>query len=729
MVLDGYVRVSQVRGREGESFISPADQRQTIERWIAMRSATVGVMFEELDESGARDDRPLLSKAVARVESGQSEGLVVSELDRFGRSLLHGLATIERIRKAGGTFASVNNGFDLSTDNGRLVLHIMLSLAEWDLDRIRSRWRTAQSYAVARGVHMGGRPPAGYVHDERRRLHPHPRHGPAVTKAFGMRARGATLTEVSRFLAKVRVPTAYGSLTWSLTALRGLFRNRVYLGQISHGDLLLEDAHTALVDPLTWHLAQAPRRRVVTPHGQPAVLAGLVRCAGCRTTMHTTPLIRNGRRHRAYSCRRDDCDSRAYIAGSVVEPYVEAAFFALVEKSRSPAELELLEREVRGAHDALVAYRDDPAILEALGPEDFADGLAVRARRQRQAVAALADARDALDVLEPGGRDHWERRWETMSVLERREAMARLIDEVMVSRGAAPVAQRVAIRARDSGEAVDVGPSTARWEDARIEAELREFASEAWPSDDEFIAAGRGPLLREVNATGGPPRWAGVIGAHGSIRRARGYWTEDRVRAALAVLLADRRTWPSRRGLAAVGYAGLCGAMDRRGHAAWASEFGFQARSRHTGVRWSEQTIARALGELCRGRATYPSHVDFQTAGQDGLFQAIRSRHGGHERWARRVGLPRANHRPSVATVRRWSDELVDERLRQLIADLGLQRYPLVREFYAAGQGGLHRRIKATQGHAWWARRLELPRPTTGEGLDPAPRPLSRTGR
>jgi DNA invertase Pin-like site-specific DNA recombinase len=106
VVLDGYVRVSQVRGREGESFISPAEQRENIERYIAMRRARVGQIFEELDQSGARDDRPKLATAIARVEAGQSGGLVVSELDRFGRSLVDGLAAIERLQAAGGTFVS-----------------------------------------------------------------------------------------------------------------------------------------------------------------------------------------------------------------------------------------------------------------------------------------------------------------------------------------------------------------------------------------------------------------------------------------------------------------------------------------------------------------------------------------------------------------------------------------------------------------------------------------------
>jgi hypothetical protein len=52
-----------VRGRDGERFISPAVQREQIEGWIALRGARLGEVFEELDESGARADRPLLERA------------------------------------------------------------------------------------------------------------------------------------------------------------------------------------------------------------------------------------------------------------------------------------------------------------------------------------------------------------------------------------------------------------------------------------------------------------------------------------------------------------------------------------------------------------------------------------------------------------------------------------------------------------------------------------------
>jgi DNA invertase Pin-like site-specific DNA recombinase len=711
MLVDGYVRVSDVRGRAGESFISPADQAEQILAWAAMRGAEIGRVFEELDVSGARSDRPLLEQAVRRIEEGSSDGLVVAKLDRFGRSLMHGLMAVERIQAAGGTFVSVQNGFDISTDQGRLVLRLMLSWAEWELDRIRAGWRTARARAVARGVHMGGKAPAGYKHDDSRRLRPHPQHGTVVGEAFALRADGMTLEQVAAFITSASVPTAYGDGGWTVAGLRYLLANRVYLGELRNGEFVLEDAHPAITDPVTWQRAQAPRLRSRRAPGQPTPLGGLVRCGTCERVMQSHSVVRNGRRHRTYVCRRDDCAHRIHVSGAVLEPHVEACFFALLDERSVPSEVETLEAEAATAHEALVAFRDDQAIQDALGPEHFTAGLATRVERERRALGAVAAARDRLRLLEPGGRDLWEERWPRLSVVERREAIARLLDDIRVARGAAPVQERVAVVARGGDFVVNPPPERARWEERRIEVELRAFATDGWPDSDAFISAGRGPLLAQIHATGGPVRWSRRISLAATCRR--GHWTDERIRATLARLLDGRRTWPTRRELTAMGYDGLYGAMARRGRREWEREFGFAGRPGLAGpTRWTEPNVLAALEDLTRGRDSYPSRAEFQAAGLDGLHQAIRSHHGGHAAWAQRLGLPRAAGRPHSKSVLRWTDALVEPRLRVLVCDLALDRYPLHREFVEAGEGGLYRHIKTTAGHALWARRLGLPRPT-----------------
>jgi DNA invertase Pin-like site-specific DNA recombinase len=63
VVVDGYIRVSRVAGREGESFISPEVQRKKIEAWAELHEVEIVHLSEELDASGTRRDRPMFQLA------------------------------------------------------------------------------------------------------------------------------------------------------------------------------------------------------------------------------------------------------------------------------------------------------------------------------------------------------------------------------------------------------------------------------------------------------------------------------------------------------------------------------------------------------------------------------------------------------------------------------------------------------------------------------------------
>ena len=292
--VDGYVRVSQVGGRSGESFISPLVQREQIEAWCIARGFALGEMLEELDESGARSDRPLLEWAVRRVEAGESGGIVVAKIDRFGRSLANGLVAIERVTRAGGVFASVQDGLDLSTDTGRLVLRIMLSMGEWELDRVRATWNTARERAIARGVSIGVAP-FGYRRLADGRLGVDAATGPAVTELFRMRADGASLGDLRDHLVGVGISPPRAGV-WRSRTLHHILANRVYLGELRHGEFAKAGTHTALTDPATWEASQRPVQRLpMRDRAQPALLRGLLRCAGCRRLL-TTSTQKGGRR-------------------------------------------------------------------------------------------------------------------------------------------------------------------------------------------------------------------------------------------------------------------------------------------------------------------------------------------------------------------------------------------------------------------------------------------------
>jgi DNA invertase Pin-like site-specific DNA recombinase len=278
MLLDGYIRVSRVGGREGERFISPAAQREQIEAWIRARGANVGEVFEELDQSGARGDRPLLIEAIARVEAGESAGIVVAKLDRFGRSLIDGLRAIQQIEAAGGIIVSVQDGLDPSTATGRLILQLLFSIAEWELERVRANWEEAKARAIERGVYVG-REPFGYRRDTAGRLLIDPQQGPIVREIFARRAGGESFQEIARALNRQGLLTD-GGAPFGFTSIWRIVRNPAYRGEGRHGSLRNPHAHPPLVEATLWQRCQ-PQPRAFKKQTE-LLLGGMIRCAGLR---------------------------------------------------------------------------------------------------------------------------------------------------------------------------------------------------------------------------------------------------------------------------------------------------------------------------------------------------------------------------------------------------------------------------------------------------------------
>jgi DNA invertase Pin-like site-specific DNA recombinase len=93
----GYVRVSRVAGRDGDSFLSPELQRESIARVCQRERLELVDVLEELDRSGGDAARPLWNQAIERVEQGEVAAIVVWNLDRFSRSLVDALEAIGRI--------------------------------------------------------------------------------------------------------------------------------------------------------------------------------------------------------------------------------------------------------------------------------------------------------------------------------------------------------------------------------------------------------------------------------------------------------------------------------------------------------------------------------------------------------------------------------------------------------------------------------------------------------
>ena len=168
MTVYGYARVSTI----GQTL---AAQEATL------HEAGAAKVFKE-KISGARADRPQLAKLMSALKAGDT--VIVTKLDRLGRSTRELLDLIERISAAGASFKSLGDPlWDTTSSQGRLLSTLLAAIAEFERELIRERTGEGRKRAMANGVRFGRKP----------KLTQHQR-----LEAIARRDAGETLVEIAR---------------------------------------------------------------------------------------------------------------------------------------------------------------------------------------------------------------------------------------------------------------------------------------------------------------------------------------------------------------------------------------------------------------------------------------------------------------------------------------------------------------------------------------------------
>ncbi|MGM0928817.1 MAG: recombinase family protein [Actinomycetota bacterium] len=90
----------------------------------------------------------------------EGDELVVWRIDRIGRSMIDVITTVKDLLDRGVEVRSLSDGIDPSTREGRLMLSLMATFAEYERELIQERVQAGVDAARARGVKFG-RPAPG----------------------------------------------------------------------------------------------------------------------------------------------------------------------------------------------------------------------------------------------------------------------------------------------------------------------------------------------------------------------------------------------------------------------------------------------------------------------------------------------------------------------------------------------------------------------------------------
>lgn len=422
----GYVRVSRVNGREGDSFISPEVQREQVEALATLNRIDVVDWQTDLDQSGGDYDRDGFQTALAAVERGEADTVLVAKLSRFARSVPDACKAIRRLEAAGGTLIAADLTVDTTTPAGKMMRTVFLAIAEMEREIARDNWRDARSHARARGVYAG-KPPVGYARDEAKRLVVDDAVAPFVVALFEGRAAGASW----RDLLVDWLDSGGPKITRQ--GIASIIRKRSYLGEIREGDDVSVDESLAIVTPEVWQAAQGKTPPRPARKGEGSLLTGLLVCGGCGGRM---TVGRDGRDRPNYKCQADRshiCKGRMTVGQHIADPEIESAFLAWAR-----FELEGVADEAGSLDEALGAQEDAEAELIAFlaaqsasaVPELFAEGRDERESRVIEARERVADLRTSAGIGDL--RMTVAAVWPTLSIAEKRQIIRAGLDRVEI---------------------------------------------------------------------------------------------------------------------------------------------------------------------------------------------------------------------------------------------------------------------------------------------------------
>jgi site-specific DNA recombinase len=276
--------------------------------------------------SGAKLDRPGLTKVRELIRLKHTDALIVYCSDRLTRSLAHSLLLRDEFKAAGVSVHFVTKGQSQDTPEGNLFESIESAFAEYERLKIAERMARGRKAALENGKALCGHaPPFGYRYTDIGVLALDEEEADVVRRIYDWYLREDLGTpRIIERLAALQVPSPADRRTynlkpkskrgigqWCSTTILHILRNEVYKGEylMKHAGATIVVPVPAVVDAVVWEAVAQKRdgRRKFSQRNARHLylLRGRVRCGKCGAAC--TGTIINGSKawaQRYYACLR-----------------------------------------------------------------------------------------------------------------------------------------------------------------------------------------------------------------------------------------------------------------------------------------------------------------------------------------------------------------------------------------------------------------------------------------
>lgn len=439
MSIYGYARVSSTE---------QAEEYDALNQQIArLKGAGAEVVLVDV-ESGRSQTRKEFTRLLKLVERREIREVIVTRVDRLGRSDIDVIRTIQLFNDCGIILRILDAPIDISSSFGRFSASQMAALADFESRLLSERTRHGMAYFRSQGKVQTA--PFGFQIDGEHKLEPHPRNFAIAREIIDLLLGGYSYGRVSKHLAEKH------GIKFSLSGLRHWVKNPAVCGHTRYftemeyrrnqksprKPVILRNTHKAVASDAEvaeiLHAAKNKPRLSVRRQGD-YPLKGLLRCHHCGGGMFRT----------VYKFKKGDgethwvrCNSHArgsHFCGNKkntrLSDLTEQVIRAITRKAEEIVEeINVWDSGVVDS-SALIELRAQLAALEALGSTnpailgailDIRNQIDAEESRLRVGVKIAQDKyKLAWTYSQPGF-------WESLSQVDLREAFRSFVLEVAV---------------------------------------------------------------------------------------------------------------------------------------------------------------------------------------------------------------------------------------------------------------------------------------------------------
>ena len=160
-----YIRVSTFdQAREGFSL---REQEERLKEFCKFKRYNIYKVYQDAGISAKNDKRPAYQEMIEDVKKGNINVIVALKLDRLTRSVYD----IEKLMKFVNDYECdidcMADESNTTTSNGRMVMRIMTSVSQNEIEKCSERTKFGMAGAIKNG-HLPSQAPLGYKHENKK---------------------------------------------------------------------------------------------------------------------------------------------------------------------------------------------------------------------------------------------------------------------------------------------------------------------------------------------------------------------------------------------------------------------------------------------------------------------------------------------------------------------------------------------------------------------------------